>query len=322
MSSQKLKQTTIQASASEPSLHGIYGKPVAVRVYDFGQGAAGALLNTTQTSYKWQSDANYLTFNLLNTPSLITVLNGASSQVAQTQLSYDETLPSSSQVNTSFNLNPANGNFRGNVTTEQHWLNGTAFPTPQCPVSVTNSLLTLTRNYLDTGLISRAIDACGHNSTFQYSPTPSLGAGAYLSTSCNHLGQCSNFTYDFNSGATTSAADPNSATTSQTYDNVGRLKSITYPDQGESDFYYPDAVTVEKKVVINRSQNLWADGFFYFDGLGRTTQTRLVALLPVIPMSILRMTQSGESARFQIRIVSPQVQLTESPPAFMMRLAA
>ena len=144
-------------------------------------------------------------------------------------------------------------------------------------MSITNSLVTLTRNYLDTGLISRAIDACGHNSTFQYSPTPSLGAGAYLSTSCNHLGQCSNFTYDFNSGATTSAADPNSATTSQTYDNVGRLKSITYPDQGESDFYYPDAVTVEKKVVINRSQNLWADGFFYFDGLGGTTQTRLVA---------------------------------------------
>src|SRR5262249_34957628 len=32
----------------------------------------------------------------------------------------------------------------------------------------------------------------------------------------------------------------------------------------------------EKKVVIDRGSNLWADGFFYFDGLGRRKQTRLV----------------------------------------------
>ncbi len=109
--------------------------------------------------------------------------------------------------------------------------------------------------------------------TIQYSSTY---AGALPTSVCDALNHCQTVTYDLNTAALTSTTDANNQVTSRSYDNFGRLTQITYPDTGEADFFYPNPTTVEKKVVIDRPANLWADGFFYFDGLGRRKQIRLI----------------------------------------------
>ena len=51
----------------------IFGKPTAVREYDYGTNTAGPLLRRTTTAYLWQSNSHYLQFNFLNLPSTVTV---------------------------------------------------------------------------------------------------------------------------------------------------------------------------------------------------------------------------------------------------------
>jgi RHS repeat-associated protein len=255
--------------------HGIYGKPIAVRIYDYGKQNPGPLLTNTVTSYQWQTNSNYLTFNLMNTPRAVTVYDGGGTQIGQTLSNYDETLPAPSGVNTSFNSTPENGNFRGNVTTVRRWLSGTAVSTPNCPVAVSNGFITQTNGYLDSGLISQTNDPCNHPLTFQYAAAAASGAGVYPTQVCDALNHCTSVQYDYNSGLSTSTTDPNGQATNRFYDNLGRITKIVSPDQGESDFNYPDAVTVEKKVIIQAGSPP-ADGLFRFNGFGALSQTQII----------------------------------------------
>ncbi|MGC2742623.1 MAG: hypothetical protein WA672_05500, partial [Candidatus Angelobacter sp.] len=54
-----------------------YGKPIAEREYDWGQGAPGALLRQTLTTYKWQVNSAYKTANMLDLPATVKTFNGA-----------------------------------------------------------------------------------------------------------------------------------------------------------------------------------------------------------------------------------------------------
>jgi len=259
-------------TAYNTSGHGIYGKQVAVREYDFGSGSPGPLLESTSIVYAWQSNGNYLTFNILNGPSSVTTNNGAGTQVAQVLNYYDETALGSSGVTVSRDTSPANGSFRGHLTTTKHWLNGSAVSTASCPVSVTNGYLTQTAAYLDSGMVSQSSDACGNATTLQYAVTPY--AGAYLTSACNALNQCTTKQYNLNPGLISSVTDPNNQTTNYTYDNIGRLTNVTYPDQGQTNLYYPNPTTVEKKQLLSSATNTWTDQYFYFDGLGRANRNQ------------------------------------------------
>lgn len=258
---------------------GIYGKEVARNEFDYGASSPGSLLKSTQTSYLWQTSAGaqYLSFNVLDVPSGITVQDGSGNQVSQTTISYDEATPAASGISTSHDLNPANGNIRGNATTTHVWLSGSTTSTTTCPVAVSNGFLTTTKSYLDTGMLSKGTDACGHQTTSQYSSTY---AGAYVTQSCNALNQCSTMSYDLNTGAVAQVTDPNGQTTGKnttySYDNFGRLKSITYPDGGQANAFYSNPTTLEVKRLENSTANVWIDTFTYFDGLLRPKQTRLV----------------------------------------------
>lgn len=258
---------------------GIYGKEITRSEFDYGAGSAGPLLKSTQTSYLWQAPAGsqYLSFNVLDVPSGITVKDGSGNPVSQTTTSYDEVTPASSGISSSHDLSPANGNIRGNATTTHEWLSGSTVSTTSCPVSVSNGFLATTKTYLDTGMSSQSTDACGHQTTLQYSSTY---AGAYLTQSCNALNQCSTMSYDLNTGAVTQVTDSNGQktgkTTTYSYDNFGRLKNVTYPDGGQANAFYPNPTTLEVKRLQDSTANVWIDTYTYFDGLLRPKQTRLV----------------------------------------------
>jgi RHS repeat-associated protein len=112
------------------------------------------------------------------------------------------------------------------------------------------------------------------NGTYIYSSYSSDYQGAYL-TKKSQLANGQNITtyhaYDFNTGFTTAKTDPNSKTTSFTYDKVGRLLTATYP-------------AVNGVIAVERQSYDDTDGIVtttdpngnvakeHFDGIGRETK--------------------------------------------------
>src|SRR5262249_55244280 len=137
-----------------------------------------------------------------------------------------------------------------------------------------NGYLTETRSYLDTGMPSQATDSCGHPSTFQYDATPY--SGAYLTKSCDALNHCTTMSYNLNPGLPADVTDPNGRTTGHSYDSIGRLTTMSYPDGGQAIFTYPDANTVTRQRLITTG-NYEGLQTAKFDGLGRIYQTQQVS---------------------------------------------
>lgn len=238
----------------------LYGLPVARRYYDFKSGSTWPLLNTTTTTYKALTTSPYLSNNLLTIPGSV-VASG--SNTATTSYGYDETSLSSSGVSTQHDTSPPDGSVRGNQTSVSRFLNGTSVQTTNCPVTESNGNATTKVAFFDTGEVAQTTDPCLHVVSNTYSTTYD---GAYL-TQTAAGGLTTSYTYDFNTGLVASSIDPNNQPTYYTYDNMWRKTKITLPDGGESDYFYPDAVTIEVTHKIDGTRS--TDYFAHFDGIGR-----------------------------------------------------
>ncbi len=246
---------------------GSYGKPVAVREYDWGQGGPGPLLRQTLTTYQWQVNSAYLTANLLDLPAKVQVLDGAGNQVALTAYGYDESTPASSGVTTQ--LAAAPWSVRGNLTSTHHWLN------------TNNSTVTISSTYFDTGEEQSSTDPLGHTTTHSYDPAY---AGAYPTQTCSpqtgSVTHCVSGTYDFNSGMITSFTDQNHQTSNFSYDPQWRMTQALGPVdpvsglRPETDFDHSVVNQVKRTKKINGSTSVV--DYAYFDGVGRPRQGRLV----------------------------------------------
>ena len=237
-----------------------YGNVMEMREYDYGSGAPGPLLRKTDYTYKAFDTASYLTANIIDPVSSVTVYDGSGNQVSKTNYGYDEYTLQSSGVTTNFTPPPA-GTPRGNLTSVKKWLNTTG-----------GTLNTIT-TYYDTGMPYRVTDPGGHTTTYSYSLTY---AGGYLTqtnlpdtNSPNLAHHVISGLYDFYTAKLTSFTDQNSQATQYAYDSLWRMTSATFPspDGGQTTFSYPDLVTIERKNKIDGTR--WTDMFVHFDGLGR-----------------------------------------------------
>jgi len=134
----------------------------------------------------------------------------------------------------------------------------------------------------DTGVPYQVTDPGSHTTTYAYSSTYK---GAYLTqttlpSTTNSAGTFQHITsaaYDFNTGLVTSYTDQNNNTSQYTYDTMNRMVKAIMPDtdsssnHGETDFYYPDGVTIERKQRMQGST--WTDEYVKLDGLARTSLT-------------------------------------------------
>jgi len=249
-----------------------YGKVIQESEYGYGTGAPGPLLRTTNTQYQAFHDSNYLANNLLDQVYSTQVTDGSGNQVAYSYNEYDQTGLQPSGVSTQFDTNPAGAPYRGNLTTAHRWLN------------TTGGYLNTTTSYYDTGTPYQATDAKGNTTTYFYDPA---FAGAYVTkmqmpTTSNGVQHSVSASYDYNTGLKTSSTDQNQQTTSYTYDNMGRVTSVTGPadasNGGQSSqtiyTYYdvPNVATPESTVQQNidgRQTATWT----LFDGFGRATRT-------------------------------------------------
>lgn len=253
-----------------------YGKVVSESNYDY----SGNLLNQTQTQYLWQSNANYLNANLLDTPSTVTEYGSAGQSggaIAQTTFAYDESakvrISPQQSVNTQIGAPP--GNAYGHATTKTRWLNaGGASPSSST-------------YWLNTGEVDHTVDPNGNPTYFVYSST---FAGAYLTQLTNAKGQSTSYGYDFNSGAKTSVTDPNSQTTTYSYDAMSRIVSASYPDTGNTtNTYnpagYPQNSILTKILMCNGGANCSPEEssgqtestLEVYDGLGRPIESAILS---------------------------------------------
>jgi YD repeat-containing protein len=237
-----------------------YGKVLTQSVYDYGSGAAGALLQQKVNTWQALQNSTYLANNLLNLPASESVYDGGGNLKEQTVYGYDETALAASGITTQHNASPPDGTARGNLTSVRKWLSGsTPLTTSTCSSpNIQSGYLVSKTSYFDTGEVNQSTDPCGHSTTYAYSSTY---VGAYPTTVTNALSQSQTYTYDFNTGLKTGATDPNGQTTTYAYtDPLSRLTDVYYPaapDVYHVNYAYDDSVS-SPGVTVTESATAWA----------------------------------------------------------------
>ncbi len=89
----------------------------------------------------------------------------------------------------------------------------------------------------------------------------------------NALGQSSTARYFYNLGLLSTSRDVNNQPTSRTYDELGRVKTVAYPDGGSAGYTYDAAAGfVESRFALDASRTVVSRRVF--DGLGRPCETQ------------------------------------------------
>jgi RHS repeat-associated protein len=220
-----------------------FGQLLSASESDWG----GSVLRTTSHTRLWQSNWNYYAANLIDLPSVDTVLNQQGAQVSQTSYAYDQS--------------PSPSGARGNLTSVTRWLNGGTSPLSKTVYNASGMPVQKIDPLQNTTLI-------GYDSTGLYPNTithPKTGSVAHVEIPA----------YDDNTGELLSHKDENLNLTSFSYDSMRRLTHTNYPDGGSETVNYNDAIppsyTFTK--VINSSTTFSETGFA--DTLGREKETQL-----------------------------------------------
>jgi RHS repeat-associated protein len=264
------------------------GNVTQVREYDYGavpgtygSGTPGPLVRKTTNTYLHDSNANYVTYNIVNRVLNSTIYDGAGAQKAQTQYEYDSTAITSTS-NTAPQHDTAYSStfiYRGNHTKVKRWRN------------TDGALLTTTYTYDDLGNVRSIQDPGLHTKTWSYAdnwfgtcPTvasPAANSQALPTLVTNHLGQRIKLAYFPCTGATQSQKDENDIAagrsgTTFTYDLLGRPATTSASDGGQTSNVYEDnLLTTTSTTKISSNMNMVSIALQ--DGLGRVKQTQLTS---------------------------------------------
>jgi YD repeat-containing protein len=238
--------------------------PLQTTTYDYGSGAAGSLLRTTNNTWDKASGS------IWEHPLTEETLDGTGTRIAYTTYEYDNYTEGLSASGATQLLSSAR---RGNQTAVSHWRNSDG------------GMLTTRRQYDDAGNVRKITDPAGHWTTFSFADNWSGGnsacapgngqAAAYPTLVQNQLGHQTHSAYNSCTGTVAAATDANSQTTTTTYDALNRPVTVVSPDGGMTQFTYadPNHTTVQKKPAVGiNDPSLWATTHTLYDGIGRTVQ--------------------------------------------------
>jgi RHS repeat-associated protein len=222
--------------------------PTKATYSDFG----GSTIKIENATYVWQQDSTYKEPQVLD---LVASKSLSTAPFTSTTYTYTDTV-SASNISTNHAGVPS-GSHRGNVS------------------SVTTNGIQTSYTYLDTGNPATSKDSNNNVTSYEYAP---MFAGAYLTKVtkpvANGVSHISQFGYDFASGLNTSSTDENNKTTSiDYYYAMRRLKSVTYPDGGESSYDYPDPTHITGVDTVSTSPLTRRTTHLVLDGFGRKLQT-------------------------------------------------
>jgi len=203
----------------------------------------GSDTRTTVFTYSATTSVN------LTLPTSKTVLNNASTTVAETRYYYD-----------SLSLGTAT---KGNLTKEENWISGATYASS-------------TKQYDVRGFVATSTDPRGNITTFSYDVH-----NLYPATTTNALGHVAVTSFDYAKGIPKLSKDPNGLNKQIVFDPVGRIKQ-----EWQSDIVSPTTLVLSKEytytdtfpaLVQTRSYLNAAtssDSYKYHDGLGRVLQER------------------------------------------------
>jgi RHS repeat-associated protein len=265
-----------QSEGSKPA------DPSCVSSSGLNTSAIGPLRRSTAIAYHNFLGASPST-HILNAPASVTIYDGSGNRAKQTTIAYSESVVSSG---TATGLVSPPG-LRGNATTISRWLN------------TSGSSVTTTFTYFDTGTVKTTTDPCGnsacsdvsgttHTTTYYYtdnysscrgSAPPTGVTNAYVTTISDPLGHAQTFCYGYNDGQLRGSTDPNTKTTTYTYnDSLARLTETDFPDGGRKTIAYndtPPTPTVTTTILATPDPTVTSVSLM--DGVGHVTQTQLTS---------------------------------------------
>jgi RHS repeat-associated protein len=169
------------------------------------------------TPYQWQANSAYYNANLIDIPASTSILDGSGNAWQTTTYKYDE-------------ISYSPGGIRGHNTTTTGSLNvaGTA-PTTHTGWSPTGMKSFVLDADANAGIAGHT-NSIGHTIDYIYSPAASVSCnGSEVTSTVNALNQTTSGTYNCNTGLLNTLTDPNSKTTTVTWDSMRRLTGVTYP---------------------------------------------------------------------------------------------
>jgi RHS repeat-associated protein len=256
--------------------------PTQVLEYNYGSGAAGTLARKTVNTWLKINAANSnvdyssKSVHIWNRKATSQIWDGGTTKFAETDYEYDNYSTNTISASGAVQHDPAydtNKKTRGNLTAIKRWRN------------TDGAMLTTSFAFDDAGNAVKAIDPLNHTTQMSYTdswanstcaPTPTGSAAASLTSVTDALSHVSSATYNTCTGSMASFSDQNSQVTSYSYDLMGRISEVDYPDGGVTTHTYftsskPFSVTIAKK--LDASRGVYSQ--LTADGLGRVVQAVL-----------------------------------------------
>jgi RHS repeat-associated protein len=200
---------------------------------------------TTTISYATGSG-----LNVVGLPAQAVVIDQNANKVKETRYYYDD-----------LSLGSVD---KGNVTREENWKSGTDY-------------INTTKTYNQLGLVIATTDPRGYVTNYTYD-----AFDLYPAVITNALNQSTQFSYDYASGKVKQKIDANGHIFQTGYDGSGRVIEERQPDLENptqlvlrTSYLYTDIAvgsSVKRTDYLDARTSLVT--YTYYDGLGRTTQTR------------------------------------------------
>ena len=281
--------------------------------YDYGvvtntaacNGSAPSSNPTREVSTVYQSFLSTKIFpsapSIFDRPSSVKT-SGNGVLAAETDYTYDGATVGCAAVNGTCVSSSLTGHDATNYSTSNNNRGNATSKTVQCLQTGCTNVLT-TYAFDETGQIVSVTDPCGngtcsdmtvgtgatHTASYYYADsytagTPSGNTNAYLTKTVDHLNHVQVFSYDFNNGQLTVAKDQNDinanrAGTTYTYnDPFARPRQVNYPDGGQTNIDYNDAVpSVTTTRLIDSASSTNLKTTTVMDGMRHPTQTQVTS---------------------------------------------
>jgi YD repeat-containing protein len=248
------------------------GDVKAIRQYDWGSGAHGALLKQTIKTYLHEQNSSYASANIVDRVATDSVYDGS-------QVCYGgQTCGAKLLAQTTYSYDQDGAGLRGRVTQVTRMVNSSgatatthySYDSYGNVVSMKdNNLNSTTWGYKDSWASGMATCA------------PAQNQSTYPTSVTNALQQTTLYTYTSCTGQPVTKQDPNDTAAMRNglkvaFDLRKRTTDVYSADGGHTHYLYTDSTpSVESQVYMTGSA--YVDNFTTEDGLGRTKQTDLVS---------------------------------------------